>query len=269
MFRSMDMKILSGRKGGPGPQKSRTASSLPARTSARRSWRRSAASGRTRSAPRRYARASSSVPRSTVTSTSKPAIGPLQRFEFVLVQQVGGRPRAVQEKHATVIVAMVQHVIDGRTQRRQADAAASEHHVVTAADGHGPGGSVGSAARRSGRRLSCAPTATAPTSLATRIAWPSVPRRSGSELTEIRDLLLKNSWKSTLNWGRRWGHRCLSCGNCTWSAQLASAATWRSLRPAGPARAARTYLGLGFTAEHSYMNSGTVRKATRPATASG
>ena len=55
---------------------------------------------------------------------------------------------------------------------------------MTAADGHGPGGSVGSAHADLVADFLPRARVTFP---ATRIVWPSVPRRSGSELIEIAD----------------------------------------------------------------------------------
>ena len=86
------------------------------------------------------------------------------------------------------------------------------------------------------------------------------PRGRWLDTTEIRDLLLNNlehdRWEAV-------GQRCLACGNCTMVCPTCFCSDVEEVSDllGQHVRRERSWASC-FTAEHSYMNSGTVRKAT-------
>jgi ferredoxin len=86
------------------------------------------------------------------------------------------------------------------------------------------------------------------------------PRGRFLDTTDIRDLLLKNleheRWEAV-------GHRCLACGNCTMVCPTCFCSDVEEVSDLLGRHVQRERIWAScFTAEHSYMNSGTVRKAT-------
>ena len=86
------------------------------------------------------------------------------------------------------------------------------------------------------------------------------PRGRYLDTTEIHDLLLQNlehdRWEAV-------GHRCLACGNCTMVCPTCFCSDVEEVSDLLGQHVRRERIWAScFTAEHSYMNSGTVRKAT-------
>jgi len=86
------------------------------------------------------------------------------------------------------------------------------------------------------------------------------PRGRWLDTNEIHDLLLNNlehdRWETV-------GHRCLACGNCTMVCPTCFCSDVEEVSDLLGQHVRRERIWAScFTADHSYMNSGTVRKAT-------
>ena len=67
--------------------------------------------------------------------------------KLVDIQQIVRGSCAIQQEHASEVVAMVDDVVNRRTQRCQTDAAASNHDIATVASCYGPCRAKGTAQR--------------------------------------------------------------------------------------------------------------------------